>query len=42
MQSVEKKKRSFMSVPKNYAENATVHGMSYIFSAANAVEKFVW
>ena len=42
MQSVAKKKRSFISVPKEYAENATVHGMSYIFSAATAVEKFVW
>ena len=31
-----------LGLPKEYSENATIHGISYVFSASNAIEKFIW
>ena len=39
---MKKKSPSIFSLPKEYSENATVHGVAYIFSAENAIEKFIW
>ena len=36
------KKVSLFGIPKEYSENATIHGIAYIFSASNAIEKFIW
>ena len=35
-------KFSVLGLPKEYSENATIHGISYVFSASNAIEKFIW
>ena len=35
-------KVSVSGLLKEYSENATIHGITYIFSAANAIEKFIW
>ena len=39
---MKQKKNSIIGLPKEYSENATIHGISYVFSASNAVEKFIW
>ena len=39
---MKQKKYSIIGLPKEYSENATIHGISYVFSASNAVEKFIW
>ena len=39
---MKQKKYSIIGLPKEYSENTTIHGISYVFSASNAVEKFIW
>ena len=39
---MKQKKYSIIGIPQEYSENATIHGISYVFSASNAVEKFIW
>ena len=39
---MKQKKFSVLGLPKEYSENATIHGISYVFSASNAIEKFIW
>ena len=39
---MKEKKVSLFGVPREYSENATIHGVAYIFSASNAIEKFIW
>ena len=35
-------KVSLLGILREYAENASIHGIAYIYSSSNAVEKFVW
>ena len=37
-----KEKVSILGLTKEYSESASIHGVGYIFSAANAVEKSIW
>ena len=37
-----KSKVSLLGILREYAENASIHGIAYIYSSTNAVEKFVW
>ena len=39
---MKQKKISIFGLPKEYSENATIHGISYVFSASNAIEKILW
>ena len=39
---MKQKKYSIIGLLKEYSEKATIHGISYVFSASNAVEKFIW
>ena len=36
------KEGSVSGLPREYSENASIHGIAYIFSAKTAVEKFIW
>ena len=33
---------SLVALTKEYASNASIHGVGYIFSAATALEKLIW
>ena len=37
-----KEKVSILGLTREYSESASIHGVGYIFSAANAVEKSIW
>ena len=41
MQSA-KPKFSLLGITKEYSASASVHGVGYVFSAATAVERFIW
>ena len=38
----QKTKFSVFGLLREYSENASIHGIAYVYSAANAVEKIVW
>ena len=38
----EKSRLSLLKVSKDYSENASIHGVGYIFSAKTAIERAIW
>ena len=40
--SESKSKLSIFQILKEYSSNASIHGVGYIFTAANAIEKTIW
>ena len=40
--SESKSKLSIFQILKEYSSNASIHGVGYIFNAANAIEKTIW
>lgn len=37
-----KSKFSLLGITREYSSNASVHGVGYVFTAATAVERFIW
>ena len=37
-----KSRLSLLQVTKDYSENASIHGVGYVFSGKTSLERFIW